>query len=886
MLWFKNKNAAAKTAHPAAAAEVRFVMPGFGCEGFNVFPADVLLDTRENSALLRQISLAVGGAESLFTDLLLPSIKHCAYTVQHLAASAPDSPTAHHAYAGGLLRHLLETMLFCVNEGRSIYINTDVLPSERELNRQTFILCCGLIGLTHDIGKIFDQEIVTYTIDGKELRWDPFEPLPEFLSRVHAVPMEHIFDSNGPRYDVKKWIPNRGGDHALYSNFLLRSCVLKKFLSHIQTVNPSLTRDFMAACVWSLLDKGFYKSEDNRLSRCLFYADAASCEWDAKRHKKALTVNLKTPEVYAAVCKTLRQFIRDGSLLINKTRGDCLLFSSGNTEGEAAAASSEADFKLFLRFDRVLEFLLLDKIRQHLLSDLRLDIFQDKDRDLAALRDFLTAVGLIEPCRYVITPGALLLLSTSDPFLTAHPELRSADPKNCEAVAFCRRTDLINDDDIPGNNPEYLKGLLRHRCAIVSAIPTKDATDEEDPEDTYRFSSEGVSDPQETPRKPEEEEKTAEATPTGADPEFHLTPQVAATAGEPTEIPVANQARTGPENHTVSAKKAPEEPAAVNSPAEEELINSLLKNINAAPEPEPKSAVTDLEEAAEYREQQSQLQRTGLKLLEESVRIDRSTAISELIKAYQKGGPDNVSIPELSCTVDVPALINLDPRGRGELLAQYYLATLPDKVKSSLNRLIYPALDAHPECPLELRTYDGVNCAATIRYDNNTQKKALKKNVKILRDNHMLANSDDPDHFAHEINFFKSVQLIRPFAFILLCGGCAISNGDYLTEPFSRPPNKPTTKDIFLFFKYRLLLLQPGDLLYGCAVHAADDDAAVRTISVEAVTRCAKECRVQLRGFNTLLLPGEQKTPPVMIQKGRTLVVYPFIPRHFSSVEQ
>ena len=893
MLWFKQKNKyGKKCADPSSGAEVRFVMPGFAAEGFNVLTADDLLAIPENVSLLKQINLAVGGSETLYTTYLLPAIRRCAYTVQLLAASAPDSPTSHHSYAGGLLRHLLETALFCINEGRSVYINNDVLPSCREQNREIFILCCALTGLTHDLGKIFDQEVITRTVTGEEVCWDPFEPLPEFLCRVHNIPYEHVFDADGPRYDVKKWRRDRGGEHAVFSTFLQRSFTLKNFLSHAFTVNSDILREFMGACVWSELDKKFYPSDGNRLSRCLFYADASSCEWDGQVNRRtAPEINIRSPEVYAAVGKMLQQFISDGTLLINKTRGDALLFSSGFNRSDPEATGLDCDdFKLYLRFDRTLEFLLLSKIRQHLLSDLRIDIFHGEDPTLNALRDFLTTIGIIEPCRYIITPGALLFLKHDDPFFTAHPDLLPNDLSTCEAAAFTNRSDLINAESEIAADDSCFKGLLRHRCTVKKCIPAADSQTEGKKDDDYKYVSEGIlpdtSIPAEDLKEPPKAANNAS--------EFYLTPQISPK----NELPsVPHPASTSLPDRAASASSTPAinaapDPAVNNgastkSPlrenSESALIHSMLDKIHGE---NHAAAVSDtstaLCEAEEYREQSDMLQRTGLKLLEESVRLDRLKALSDLIAAYKThGGEAAVSLPELPCSIALPDLVNLNARGRGELIAQYFLATLPDKVKGTLNRLIFPALDAHPQSPLELRTYDGVNCVATIRYDGKTQKKALKKTIKLLRDNNLLANSDDPTHFEHEINFFRSVQLIRPFAFILLCGGVPVRSGEYLAEPFSRPPNKPTTKDIFLFFKYRLLMLEPGDQLYGSTVHAADTDATIRTVSIAAVKNCARECGVQLRGFNTLLLPNGQKTPPVMIQKGQTLIVYPYVPAHF-----
>ena len=862
-MWFKKfKN---KEQNPAPQPEFpAFAMPRTCRDGFNVVRAEDLLAVPDNAELLKKVSLAVGGDAAQFDTYLYPAIKACAHLVQLLAAAAPESPTGHHIYKGGLLRHLLETMLFCINEGRSVYVTANVLPAQRESHRQAFVLGCALLGLTHDLGKVYDQEIFTVTASGTEIMWDPREPLPEFLSRVHHVPIKFIYDKEAPRYQVRKWLPRRGGRHALYTAFILRAFCPPPLLAKLYTVSPDLMREFMGACLWSELDKGFYKSDDNRFSCCLRHADAASCQWDATVHQRtAPPVNIKTPEVYAAVASIFKHFISDGTLLINKSRGDCLLFTSGTDANT---------FKLFLRTDTVLDYLVLNKFRQHLLTQLRSDIF--KDASVSAFTDLLSEVGIIEPTDYLLAPACLTFIDADDPFAKAHPTLTDARLNECHAVAFKQISDVIDLNDYQ-DDPQIMAGFIHHRCKVLNAavasqesIPTSS--------DNYQFISEGLE------ASATAEPLTAEKIATSDDVTADLTspePQITTDTEEVTaplellpeeDLPQAPLMDDSGDYHEIQAQ---------DPNAAQNFIAALMQDVVTPATATEK--IVNIEEAAEFKDAQYDLKRTTLRLWEESVRCERMTLLNEKVDNYMRDRslPATLHIPELPFTIDLNLMLNLTARQRGEILTQYYAASVPEPVRATLQNLISAALDPQAQSALQLLSYDGISCVAAIAYPQSNEKQAsLKKLVRTLRKYKLTANSEDADNFNHELHYFNSVQLLRPVAFILLTSGVTITPGKFRSLPFAEPPNKPTSKDIFLFFKYHLLMLKPGDKLYGCKVRAADFDATVRTISYEAVNNCAHACNVQLRQFKRLLLPSEQKSPPVMLMKNNTLIVYPYVP--------
>ena len=142
-------------------------------DGFYVWPPEVLLSSTQIKPLIIDISVALGGMKDNFDKYLMPSILQTALYMQQLPAAEsvngePVRAFGHHVNAGGLLLHSLETCYFALNDSRLAFFNRGVNPAQRDENLNVSRIACALAGLLHDIGKLNDPIVVTYTATAKE----------------------------------------------------------------------------------------------------------------------------------------------------------------------------------------------------------------------------------------------------------------------------------------------------------------------------------------------------------------------------------------------------------------------------------------------------------------------------------------------------------------------------------------------------------------------------------------------------------------------------------------------------------------------------------------------------------------------------------------------
>ena len=344
----------------AAAQQQSQIFDSGEADGFYVWPAQDLISSSQIKPLIDDISVALGGMKENFDKYLLPSILQAALYMQQLPAAEsvngePIRAFGHHVNAGGLLLHSLETCYFALNDSRLAFFNRGVNPAQRDENLNVSRIACALAGLLHDIGKLNDPIVVTYTtVNGikKEHVWSCVESIPEFLARVHGFSEtadvykdEAETGRKRPRYYLKGWRKGRTDRHEFIGPFLMRSFLSKNTMRLLSLGSNALLTDFMTAIDWRLLPNDYTGVRKNVVFDVWNSADITSSAKDKKLSSlnslTPLTVNL---DVKRSLCKALWQMELKGLLPIDKADLNCFMFTH-------AAADPAVKFFCLMRFD-------------------------------------------------------------------------------------------------------------------------------------------------------------------------------------------------------------------------------------------------------------------------------------------------------------------------------------------------------------------------------------------------------------------------------------------------------------------------------------------------------------------------------------------------------
>ena len=351
--------AARHTGHDAAEQQPQIFDSG-EADGFYVWPPEVLLSSDQIKPLIIDISVALGGMKENFDKYLMPSILQTALYMQQLPAAEsingePVRAFGHHVNAGGLLLHSLETCYFALNDSRLAFFNRGVNPAQRDENLNVSRIACALAGLLHDIGKLNDPIVVTYTAENgikREHVWSCIESIPEFLARVHNFPEtadvykdEAETGRKRPRYYLKGWRKGRSDRHEFIGPFLMRSFLSKATMRLLSVGSNALLMDFMTAIDWRLLPNDYTGVRKNVVFDVWNSADITSSVKDKKLSSlnslTPLTVNL---DIKRSLCSALWQMELKGLLPIDKADLNCYMFTH-------AAADPGIKFFCLLRFD-------------------------------------------------------------------------------------------------------------------------------------------------------------------------------------------------------------------------------------------------------------------------------------------------------------------------------------------------------------------------------------------------------------------------------------------------------------------------------------------------------------------------------------------------------
>lgn len=184
--WFRRRPAAPKTGRELEQSR------------FEILSADQLLD--QHSDRMGVIRRHVGVPKAHWNALYDPVFKAYAYFVQQ----CPASEAHHHAGAGGLLQHGLETVEKALALRRGKLLPPGASAEELAAKQDVWTYATATAALLHDIGKpLADQRLQLYDEAGKDIGdWNPWKG---FIAPPAAA--YHVRFVRGRRYRLHPRIP-------------------------------------------------------------------------------------------------------------------------------------------------------------------------------------------------------------------------------------------------------------------------------------------------------------------------------------------------------------------------------------------------------------------------------------------------------------------------------------------------------------------------------------------------------------------------------------------------------------------------------------------------------------------------------------------------------
>ncbi len=146
-------------------------------EGYRkIKDADELL--KGHKTLVTEIFKLVGIQVELFDKYYSPAIKSVAEFVQEV----PASESHHHSYSGGLLEHILQTIIYALRARKSYILPAGAGPEDTTRLADLYTYCVFVGAIMHDIAKpVTDLETTLYTRKLTSIgklspigKWNPF----------------------------------------------------------------------------------------------------------------------------------------------------------------------------------------------------------------------------------------------------------------------------------------------------------------------------------------------------------------------------------------------------------------------------------------------------------------------------------------------------------------------------------------------------------------------------------------------------------------------------------------------------------------------------------------------------------------------------------------
>lgn len=186
--------------------------------GVPVRPQSVDFFCRRYADELHALLDALPLQQSEIDRLLMPLIEGVIAWVNVL----PASEFHHHAGSGGLFVHSVQCAAAAVASAEMLELGRSATLEQRYHNKQRWIVAAAVMGLTHDVGKIFDVEVL---LDNGQ-RWNPC--CESFIEWVRRLKVQQFY---------VVWRPNRNHKkHELRSVRMmtrLMSAALVKYLTEI-----------------------------------------------------------------------------------------------------------------------------------------------------------------------------------------------------------------------------------------------------------------------------------------------------------------------------------------------------------------------------------------------------------------------------------------------------------------------------------------------------------------------------------------------------------------------------------------------------------------------------------------------------------------------------
>lgn len=235
---------------------------------------------------------------------VMPAIFRTFRTVHLL----PASERHHHPGCGGLLCHSLECAALMINQAENSLIGRSGTQQDVFRNRGRWLVACALLGLVHDVGKIFDVKVVND--DG--LRWN--SAAEGLMSWIERNQVRRYFVSYRPERIHK--------DHELRSVRLA-----------YQRILPEATLSWLAeiseGAIFDAMDRAIIGA-DSCLTTLLRKAEAASIHGDAEK-RRTLTVNQAyvSSSFEMVIVQAIRDCIVKGRWQVNTSDGCVFVAKEG-----------------------------------------------------------------------------------------------------------------------------------------------------------------------------------------------------------------------------------------------------------------------------------------------------------------------------------------------------------------------------------------------------------------------------------------------------------------------------------------------------------------------------------------------------------------------------
>ncbi|WP_278515089.1 TraI domain-containing protein [Succinivibrio dextrinosolvens] len=854
-------------------AEIRIFNTPEDIEGMYAYTPDALLNTPEIKPLIEKIKLAMGSRTELFDKYLYPSIVQVAHYVQKLpasesAAGKPSNVFGHHISVGGLLLHSLETMYFALNDSRLAFFNKGILPKDRDRNLVASRIACGLSGLLHDIGKLNDPVIVTYTEENglkTEHIYKCVESIPDWLSRVHNLPLEKVYcdgqNQNPPVYIIKSWKKGRTDKHEIIAPFFIRSFITRGTLKLIADTSEQLLQNFITAIDWRVLAADYTGPRDNIIYNIWSVADKTSCIRDSKRATKLYLKPLNSnQEIKQTLINSFNSLTDTGEIAVNQ-EDQCYIFTHAFVNG------GEYPFIVLMRFDDLSMGMFLRVISKA--SDLyKADVLQDHEPTLENIKKLLEESDLLLPSKS--EDGLYSVKVRQDSFKAI------AFKRFKDAIIFngnlyrAQQTELtaLTVEFTDGIEPVYTKESLATKDLRCSLVPPKDerAADEENSKTQTNLSDNSVN--------AESESGDSEVHTLEGESEIQTAPQIVPfipVADESYDDPTVNQPELSEEDEQSLQKYICETPfAPFNSvePAiidkgfmanEKELSDKLaLEERYERPQVLEESEIRNFDRAIhDHKLKQKELaseQKKEALLISDTVTEDNADIYHSEREPYYNGLKTDVVI----AIKDVCESI------------------ADEKVARNLSIQICNRLNGKAFSYIDYITVDNKYAYAAFCWNDNITKDANavqyirgfdRCNLFPRRINSVMNNT-------REYYYFEHVQMIKRVSRIFKLAGIKPIKIKCKDHPYETLANGFNTQELIEYIKHRIINLDKNETLYGCEWNGYAHDPLGRRISKEVIYRCGEEYGSKGLGkIKKLLSITSQITPPYMILDGNELVV-------------